>query len=43
MAVQVAGFVGERYLGLDFTKRAETSELVDLLEKHVRWEKLFDV
>ena len=33
----------ERYLGLDFSKRAETSELMDLLEKHVRWEKLLDV
>ncbi len=33
----------ERYLGLDFSKRAETGELVDLLEKHVRWEKLLNV
>ena len=33
----------ERYLGLDFSKQAETSELMDLLEKHVRWEKLLDV
>ena len=33
----------ERYLGLDFSKQAETGELVELLEKHVRWERLLDV
>ena len=33
----------ERYLGLDFSKQAETGELVELLENHVRWERLLDV
>jgi len=29
-----------RYLGLDFSKKAESHELVHLLEEHVRWEAL---
>ncbi len=31
---------GSRYLGLDFTEKAESKELVRLLEEHVRWEAL---
>ena len=29
-----------RYLGLDFSKRAETRQLLELLENHVDWEQL---
>jgi cobyrinic acid a,c-diamide synthase len=29
-----------RYLGLDFSEKAESKELIQLLEKHVRWEEL---
>ena len=31
---------GSRYLGLDFSERPETKQLVELLEHHVRWEQL---
>lgn len=31
---------GSRYLGLDFSERAETVGLVELLEEHVAWKKL---
>jgi cobyrinic acid a,c-diamide synthase len=31
---------GSRYLGLDFSVQAESRELVKLLEKNVKWERL---
>ena len=31
---------GSRYLGLDFSERHETKQLVELIEHHVRWEQL---
>ena len=31
---------GSRYLGLDFSERAETVGLVELLEEHVAWKRL---
>lgn len=31
---------GSRYLGLDFSEEPESKKLVQLLEKHVAWEKL---
>jgi len=31
---------GSRYLGLDFSEKAESKELIELLEKHVDWESL---
>lgn len=31
---------GSRYLGLDFSEKAESKELIRLLEEHVRWEAL---
>ena len=31
---------GSRYLGLDFSAHTESSELVKLLEKNVKWERL---
>ncbi len=31
---------GSRYLGLDFSEKAENSLLVELLEKNVQWERL---
>ena len=31
---------GSRYLGLDFSEKAESKELIQLLEEHVRWEEL---
>ena len=31
---------GSRYLGLDFSEKAESKELIGLLEEHVRWEEL---
>ena len=31
---------GSRYLGLDFSQRVENSQLVELLEHNVTWEKL---
>jgi len=31
---------GSRYLGLDFSEKAEGKELIELLEKHVDWEGL---
>jgi cobyrinic acid a,c-diamide synthase len=33
---------GSRYLGLDFSKTAESRELVSLLKKNVRWERLLE-
>ena len=32
-----------RYLGLDFSEQAEQSQLVKLLEEHVRWQKLLQL
>ena len=34
---------GSRYLGLDFSQRPETRQLVELLEQNVKWEKLFEL
>lgn len=34
---------GSRYLGLDFSQHTESRELVDLLEKNVRWERLIEL
>ena len=31
---------GSRYLGLDFSEKAESKELIELLENHVDWESL---
>lgn len=31
---------GSRYLGLDFSEKADSKELIELLEKHVDWESL---
>jgi len=31
---------GSRYLGLDFSEKAETAKLVELLEKHIAWKQL---
>jgi cobyrinic acid a,c-diamide synthase len=31
---------GSRYLGLDFSKKAENKELIHLLERHVEWRRL---
>ena len=31
---------GSRYLGLDFSEKAESKELIHLLEEHVRWGEL---
>ena len=31
---------GSRYLGLDFSEKADSKELIELLEKHVDWEGL---
>ena len=31
---------GSRYLGLDFSEKTESKELIRLLEKHVAWERL---
>ena len=33
---------GSRYLGLDFSKTAESRELVNLLKENVRWERLLE-
>ena len=33
---------GSRYLGLDFSQSTETKQLVELLERNVRWEKLLE-
>ena len=32
-----------RYLGLDFSQQPETRQLVELLEHHVKWEKLLEL
>lgn len=34
---------GSRYLGLDFSQRLETGQLVELLEQNVKWEKLLEL
>jgi len=34
---------GSRYLGLDFSQRPETGQLVELLEQNVKWEKLLEL
>jgi cobyrinic acid a,c-diamide synthase len=34
---------GSRYLGLDFSQRPETQQLVERLEQNVRWEKLLEL
>jgi len=34
---------GSRYLGLDFSEKAECEQLVELLEKHVRWQRLLEL
>lgn len=34
---------GSRYLGLDFSEKAESETLVELLEKHVSWQRLLDL
>ncbi len=31
---------GSRYLGLDFSEKTETARLVELLEKHIAWNRL---
>ena len=33
---------GSRYLGLDFSKRPETRQLIELLERHVKWKELIE-
>ena len=34
---------GSRYLGLDFSEKAENKELVKLLENNVRWQRLLEL
>ena len=34
---------GSRYLGLDFSEKAENKELVELLENNVRWQRLLEL
>ena len=34
---------GSRYLGLDFSQHTESRELVELLEKNVRWERVIEL
>jgi cobyrinic acid a,c-diamide synthase len=34
---------GSRYLGLDFSEKAESDRLIELLEKHVDWQALLSV
>ncbi|MBP5497916.1 MAG: cobyrinate a,c-diamide synthase [Muribaculaceae bacterium] len=34
---------GSRYLGLDFSERPETIQLVELLEKNVNWQRLLEL
>ncbi len=34
---------GSRYLGLDFSERAENKELIELLENNVRWQRLIEL
>ena len=34
---------GSRYLGLDFSEKAERKELVELLESNVRWQRLLEL
>lgn len=33
---------GSRYLGLDFSQHAEFQQLVELIEKHVDWQRIID-
>ncbi len=33
---------GSRYLGLDFSEQAENKELINLLEEHVRWQRMLE-
>ena len=32
-----------RYLGLDFSEKTENKELINLLEEHVRWQRLLEL
>jgi cobyrinic acid a,c-diamide synthase len=34
---------GSRYLGLDFSEKAESAELTELLEHNVKWERLLEL
>lgn len=34
---------GSRYLGLDFSEKPESELLVELLEEHVKWQRLLDL
>ena len=34
---------GSRYLGLDFSEKAENKELTELLENNVRWQRLLEL
>ena len=34
---------GSRYLGLDFSEKAESKELIELLENDVRWQRLLEL
>lgn len=34
---------GSRYLGLDFSEKAENQELIELLENHVKWQRLLEL
>jgi cobyrinic acid a,c-diamide synthase len=34
---------GSRYLGLDFSEKTENKELINLLEEHVRWQRLLEL
>ncbi len=34
---------GSRYLGLDFSQQPENKELMNLLEKHVRWQRMLEL
>lgn len=35
--------LGSRYLGLDFSEKAESKELTQLLENNVRWQRLLEL
>ena len=34
---------GSRYLGLDFSQQPKNKELINLLEKHVRWQRMLEL
>ena len=34
---------GSRYLGLDFSEKTENKELINLLEEHVRWQRMLEL